>query len=87
MPDKYIVVCQQVIKSPNSSKWEIDYNWDGEKFDTLNEAKSHGFKIRESDDFNIARIKGKKVVAFYWMDKEFEKGDYDLNAISRAISL
>jgi hypothetical protein len=83
MAEKYIVILQQVIRSPGSPV-AIDYSWDGKKFSERRQAISHGFETRGSDDFNLGILSGQKLVAFSWMD---ESVDDDLTAIAEMIGL
>lgn len=65
----WIVLCQQVVTG-DRGEWGIVYNFDHEYFATKKQAIKHGFKIRESDDFNVATVEGGKVTSLFWMDEE-----------------
>jgi hypothetical protein len=67
--NQYIVICQSVVGNDNDG-FSIEYTWDGEKFNTSKAAIKHGFKLRESDDFNIGVLQHGRLVQFRWMDAE-----------------
>jgi len=69
MADSYIVICQQVIGGGPAMPFEIVYGFDGKTFTDRKKAIDHGFKIRESDDFNIGVVRDGKVVSLDWMDQ------------------
>ena len=83
MAEKYIVILQSVICSP-TTPIELAYSWDGEEFNERNQAISHGFEIRGSDDFNIGILNGRRLVGFSWMDESI---DEDLIAVAKKIGL
>lgn len=85
LKDRYIVVCQSAWC--NERGYGIDYGWDGEDFATRAEAKKHGFMLRESDDFNIAVICGKRLISFDWMDKPVGEDDATMALIAKALDL
>lgn len=72
----YIVLCGQIFGNTESG-FQVEYGWDGNKFATRDEAKKHGFTIRESDDFNIGVIQGRKLIWFGWMEKQDDTMDLD----------
>lgn len=88
MTDKrgYIVVCQQVVTSPGRD-WTIVYGWDGDRFQTRKRAIAAGFKIRGSDDFNIAVVEGDQLVSFDWMNDPIGEDDDTMARIARALGL
>ena len=63
----YIVICQAVTGNPDRG-FQIEYMWDGERFDDLIKANAHGWEIRDSDDFNIATLEGEKMTQ--WLTAE-----------------
>lgn len=83
MTMRYIVICQQIVGGGNSG-FTTEYGWDGKIFDTRDRAKKHGWKIRDSDDFNIGVLNHGRLISFDWMDKPLE---YDLEEVSAAIYL
>jgi hypothetical protein len=76
----WIVLCQQVVGGQHSP-FEIVYNFDHRYFSSKTAAIKHGFKVRGSDDFNVAEVEGGKVTRFFWMDEEM-KDIHDLEAIN-----
>ena len=70
MERTFIVIEQSVIcNADNGYRVEIDYGWDGERFETFKRAQHHGFKSRGSDDFNICILEGNTLVDYLWMNK------------------
>lgn len=68
-PDRYIVICQQIVGG-DGVRIETAYSWDGKFFPRTDLARSHGFKIRQSDDFNIGVVDAKgRLIEFRWMHK------------------
>lgn len=72
-PIEYLVICQQVVTGENG--FEVCYEWDGQRFPERKAAIKHGFKIRDSDDFNIAVVQGETLVSFDWMERPVEGND------------
>ena len=66
MSKSYIVILQYLWC--NETGGGIEYTSDCVKFDKRDEAIRHGFKLRESDDFNIGVIEDGKLISFDWMD-------------------
>lgn len=54
--------------------------------DTLAAAKSGGFVGQGSDDFNIAVVQGKQVVALLWMEDDMDEEAHVLEAVQYAIA-
>ncbi|WP_233470836.1 antitoxin [Raoultella ornithinolytica] len=67
MSKSYIVILQYLWC--NETGGGIEYTSDCVKFDKRDKAIRHGFKLRESDDFNIGVIEAGKLISFDWMDK------------------
>lgn len=67
MSKSYIVILQYLWC--NETGGGIEYTSDYIKFDKRDKAIRHGFKLRESDDFNIGVIEAGKLISFDWMDK------------------
>lgn len=57
----------------NERGFGITYGWDGMRFRTKKAAISHGFKSRDSDDFNVATLQGETLTGFYYMDKDMDE--------------
>jgi hypothetical protein len=82
----FIVICQQVVCSP-VMRFETVYNWDGKAFDSRESAISHGFKIRDSDDFNIGILKSGRLEDFCWMENSLCEERDVLSEIARQIGV
>jgi hypothetical protein len=80
----YIVICQSVVGNPETG-YTTEYNWDGMRFATSKSAISHGFEVRDSDDFNIGVLRGDTLTEFRWMDKPMDE-EY-LDEIAERIGL
>ena len=81
----YIVVCQQAWC--NETGVGIHFGWDREEFATRKAAIRHGFDIRDSDDFNIGVVQGKRLVSFDWMDRPVGERDETMAEIAKALDL
>ncbi|MGX1096539.1 hypothetical protein [Amorphus sp. MBR-141] len=71
----------------NSGGFGIGYAWDGERFNNRNDAIKHGWKLRESDDFNIAQTYGDDLIWFGWMDRRLDEDEASMREIAEAIGL
>ncbi|MGJ0628735.1 antitoxin [Xenorhabdus bovienii] len=67
MKTKYIVIIQRVWR--NDSGIGIIYSSDQIEFDKRDKAIEHGFKLDESDDFNIGVLVNDRLVSIDWMNK------------------
>lgn len=84
---EFIVICAQVV---GSGPFEVVYNFDGRRFTERKDAIQHGFKIRQSDDFNIGvlSVDGTRLVSIDWMDEKVVENDQDkLTEISSTMGL
>ncbi|WP_182421996.1 hypothetical protein [Aureimonas sp. ME7] len=82
---EFIVVCQSAWM--NADGFGITYNWDGERFNNRNDAIKHGWKLRGSDDFNIAILYGDDLIWWGWMDQRIEEAEEDAAEIAEALNL
>ncbi|ENZ7824045.1 antitoxin [Klebsiella pneumoniae] len=85
MSKSYIVILQYLWC--NETGVGIEYTSDCIKFDKRDKAIRHGFKLRESDDFNIGVIEGGKLISFDWMDKPVGESEDTLAQIAELIGL
>lgn len=69
MSASWIVICQQCVGNMQDG-FGISYDWDGERFSTKRAAIKHGWKIRESDDFNVCSLENNALTGFFWMDED-----------------
>lgn len=81
---EYAVICQSFVGNPHTG-YRIHYGFDGEKFATSGKAIEHGFRLRGSDDFNIAVLDGPYLAGFCWMDDPMETDMEELVEVSKAI--
>lgn len=65
----------------------IEYSSDLEEFDTRKDAIKNGFKITESDDFNIGVVDGGRLVSFDWMGKPVGESQETIQEIAEALGL
>lgn len=67
MLDGYCVI----IATPYTANSEalFDYTSDGRLFDTRRAAIEHGYRVADSDDFNIGVFEEGNLVSFDWMDE------------------
>jgi len=82
---EFIVILQSAWC--NQSGVGINYSWDGERFNNRNDAIRHGFKLRRSDDFNIAQTYGDDLIWFGWMDQRMDEGEETVREIAEEIGL
>lgn len=80
MKTEYGVVCQQVVGG-DGRPFEIEYNFDLRLFGARSQAVQHGFKVRDSDDFNIITVKGGELTGFWWMHEDLSDG-HDLTKMA-----
>lgn len=81
---QFIVLCGQVV---GSGPFTVEYGFDGERFDDRNSAIRHGFKIRQSDDFNIGVLRNGKLVSRDWMENTVDSDPSVLAEIGQQICL
>ena len=82
----YIVLCGQIVGSRETG-FECVYGFDGDRYATRAAAKSAGFEIRGSDDFNIGVLENGKLVSLDWMSKVVESNPDELAKIAEQIDL
>lgn len=82
---EYIVICQSAWM--NERGFGISYDWDGERFTTSKRAIKHGWKLRGSDDFNVARVQGDRLIWFGWMNEKMDESAETMAEIAEAIGL
>lgn len=78
---QYIVLCGQVIC--NEHHTGVTYNFDGEWFDTREQAIRHGLTIRGSDDFNIGVVTNGFITSLDWMNEVVDTEAAVLEAIQQ----
>ena len=82
---EYIVICAQAWC--NASGYGIVHGWDGERFSDRAAAIKHGFKVRESDDFNIGVLVKGRLKSLDWMEKPIGETPETLKEIERELGL
>lgn len=88
LPDidpEFIVICQSAWM--NESGFGIHYGWDGARFNNRNDAIKHGWKLRDSDDFNIAQTYGDDLIWFGWMDQRIDEDEDTMREIAESAGL
>ncbi|MEG8873239.1 antitoxin [Klebsiella pneumoniae] len=85
MSKSYIVILQYLWCKETGGG--IEYTSDCVKFDKRDKAIRNGFKLRESDEFNIGVIDGGKLISFDWMDKPVGESEDTLAQIAELIGL
>lgn len=83
MSKSYIVILQYLWCKETGGG--IEYTSDCVKFDKRDKAIRNGFKLRESDEFNIGVIDGGKLISFDWMDKPVGESEDTLAQIAELI--
>jgi hypothetical protein len=63
------------------------YDWDRQHFTTKAEAVSNGFRLRESDDFNVGVVTDGRLASLWWMDHEITTTTATLAEITQEIGL
>jgi hypothetical protein len=86
MAEVYIVLTAQVEGTPETG-YDIYHYWDGSHFTDKALAVSHGFEIRESDDFNIGVVVKGKLASVWWMDEQIDEEASVLAGITEACDL
>ena len=82
---EFIVICQSAWM--NDTGYGINYSWDGQRFNNRADAIKHGWKLRGSDDFNIAQTYGDDLIWFGWMDQRIDEPEDDAREIAAQIGL
>jgi hypothetical protein len=84
--DIYVVLTAQVEGNPGTGFGTYHY-WDGKHFAAKPDAVSHGFEIRESDDFTIGVVRDGELVSLWWMDDQIGEEPAVLAAITASCDL
>ncbi|MEG7606691.1 antitoxin [Citrobacter braakii] len=82
---EYIVILQRAWA--NDSGCGVVYESDLLKFKERKEAISHGFRLRDSDDFNIGVVRNGSLVSLDWMETPSNRTPQMLDEISELIGL
>jgi hypothetical protein len=56
--------------------WETIYYWSGEFYADKQGAIDEGFRIDDTDDFNVGYVEKGVLTWFGWMDEKHPKEDY-----------
>jgi len=86
MPETFIVLIGRVVGNEDAG-FDIVTYWDGRQFAAKPDAVSHGFRLAESDDFQIGVVAGGRLASVWWMDRQIDELPEDLAARSREIGL
>lgn len=71
----------------NDSGCGIEYSSSLQMHDKRDQAIKEGFKLRDSDDFNIGVIEGGVLISLDWMNKVIESDQKKLAEIAEQICL
>lgn len=82
---EFIVILQSCLCS--GGPITMHYGWDGDRFATRAAAIKEGFKLRDSDDFNIGVVEGDRLVSFDWMQEPVGDDEQTIEEIAQAIGL
>lgn len=83
---RFIVITAQVVGG-DETPMRIEHYWDGQEFGRRQDAVSHGFKFRESDDFNIGHVSQGELRQIWWMDEDLHEPPETLREIGQEIGL
>jgi hypothetical protein len=90
---RYIVIMAELVGG-NESPIRIEHYWDGREFGAQQDAVSHGFKQRGSDDFNIGLVasprpggRESRLHSIWWMDENLHEPPETLREIAQEIGL
>ncbi|WP_227734809.1 hypothetical protein [Yersinia proxima] len=84
-PVKYIVILQRAWCNDSGSG--INYHSDLIEFDNRDKAIKHGFKLQDSDDFNIGVLTNGALSSFDWMAKPLAETKDSLARIASGIGI
>lgn len=76
-----------VVKCRVTSDFDLTYEWLGDEFSSRHEAILYGLKECESDDFNIAVIKGGTLVSLDWMYKPVDVSPETLSVVASELGI
>lgn len=83
---EYIVITAQVVGNPDQG-FRIAHYWDGERWSGRTVAIAHGWRTRESDDFNIGVVFDGKLASIDWMEEVVDNDPALLSAVAEEIGL
>lgn len=82
---EFIVICASAWMKEDG--FGIAYSWDGKRLNNRNDAIRHGWKVRGSDDFNLAQTYGDDLIWFGWMDERIDEDEDVMRNIADQIGL
>ena len=86
VPKEYMIVCSRVVGG-DGSEMTIEYHCTGERFPDRASAIKDGFESLGSDDFNIAVVRGNRLISFDWMQDPTGEDDDSLREIAGKLGL
>lgn len=86
MKIEYVTLCGSVITTPNGG-FDIIYGHDGKRFANRKDAIRNGFKLRDSDDFNVGVVYDGKLISVDWMEEPVDTDPEILKKIQDEIWL
>jgi hypothetical protein len=86
MATEYITLIGSVVGNDRDG-FKVVHSWDGHRFADKAEAVSNGFRLAESDDFNVGVVEKGKLASVWWMDEQINEPPEELAAIAEEIGL
>lgn len=82
----YITLIGRAVGSDRAG-FRIEHYWDGQQFADKALAVSNGFRLAQSDDFQVGVVASGRLVSVWWMDEQIAESDADLADTARQIGL
>jgi hypothetical protein len=86
MAETYVTIIGSAVGNERDG-FRVAYDWDRQHFATKAQAVSNGFRLRESDDFNVGVMNGGRLASLWWMDHKLDEDDATLAEISQECGL
>jgi hypothetical protein len=86
MPETFVTITSQVVGNDRSG-FKVEHYWDGQSFPVKAQAITNGFRLAESDDFNVGVVKAGRLVSLWWMDKWIGETEVSLGEIGQECGL
>lgn len=86
MSAEYITIVGAAVGNDRDG-FKVVHHWDGQRFATKPEAVANGFRVAESDDFNVGIVRGRRLASIWWMDERIGEPETTLAEIAQEIGL
>ena len=86
MPETYVTIVASVIGNDKDG-FRIAHHWDGQSFPVKAQAVSNGFRLAQSDDFNVGVVKDGRLASLWWMDEQINEPESSLAEIGQECGL